>query len=638
MSSKKAPYGTWESPITAKSLVEKVTDLRELKTDQENLYWLEARPEEQGRCTSVREKDRKDIVPAPLYARTTVHEYGGNCGAVQNNIFYFTNFTDQHLYKVVDENPPQLLVSIPGLRFADFVISSDNRYLYSIQEDHRNKGECINSLVKIDTHTGIISPIAVGHDFYAYPRLNPDGTKLAYIAWDHPHMPWDETSLFVIDLVSKKTKKIAGKSEESISEPVWTPCGQRLSYISDKDGYWKIYEESATPLIDFNCDFTTPLWRVGVSRRTYVDSSDHSYLLTVATKKGRDFFVRYDRHTKQTYTYKEHEFTFIQELKTLGNQVVFIAKTPTNSTAIYKMDPHTGSFEVVKKSKDSLSIDLPLISQPQELEFPTTEGKTAYGFFYPPCNRDYTPKNPHEKPPLIVFTHGGPTAHMPPVLAGNIQFWTSRGFAVADINYGGSSGYGREYRNRLKRRWGIVDVDDCCSAAQFLAKSGLVDENRMAIQGGSAGGYTTLAALTFRSVFKTGASYFGVSDLSLLAEETHKFESRYLDSLIGNYPEEKERYIQYSPLYHTEQLSCPVLILQGAEDKIVLPNQAEKMYTALLKKQIPTTYVLYEKEQHGFRIAENIIHAIESELYFYQRIFKIAVHTPNPPIHIVNLD
>ena len=611
--------------------------LKQLEVDGDDLYWLEGRPEEKGRSVFVAASNSKDLFQAPYYARTTVFEYGGKCGAIHDGTLYFTNFEDQHLYRVQEGKEPEGVITKDGLRFSDFVISQDGIALYSILEDHNCEGECRNDIVRIDLTTFEMTTVAQGYDFYAFPRISPDGNKLAYIAWNHPNMMWDETVLFVTDLKSGEAKKIAGKKDESVSEPRWTPCNN-LVYVSDRDGFWKLYTESGKCIIDKDYDFTFPLWWVGVSRTAFVETADGSVTLAVATDKGRDHFICKHQESGELTTFPKHEFSYINELHTMGDKVVFIASGPTSGSAVYKMDPITGDFEVIKKSKDKSDFGDEYISVPETLEFPTENKKTAYGFFYPPHNPNYDTKDMDEKPPLIVFTHGGPTGHKPPILSATIQFWTSRGFAVADINYGGSTGYGREYRNRLRRNWGIVDVDDCCNAALHLAKSGRVDSERMAIQGGSAGGYTTLAALTFRDVFAAGASYFGVSDLTLMIGDTHKYEARYLDSLVGKYPEEKHLYDKYSPINHAEHLSCPVLLLQGAEDRIVLPNQAEVMYEALLKKKIPTAYVLYEKEQHGFRIAENIIHSIESELYFYKRIFNIPVETENAPIKIGNLD
>ncbi len=632
-----APYGTWESPVTPKSLVEGATQLIQLEVDGDELYFLEGRPEEAGRSVFIRASDKKEMFPAPFYARTTVHEYGGKCGTVFEGTLYFTNFEDQHLYSVKPDQEPELINGTKGLRFADFVIHPNGQSLYTILEDHRGKGECINSIAKVDLQSGEITLIAEGFDFYAFPRISPDGNSLAYIAWNHPNMMWDQTELFVTDLQTSDTVKVSGSENESVSEPRWTPDGH-LVYISDRSGFWKLYSEEGKCLVDEDFDFTSPLWVVGVSRTAFVTTNGKNLLLTVATDKGCDHFILKDQKTGELKTYKDHEFSFINDLHTLNDQVVFIAATPKSGPAIYKMDPLSGNFEVLKKSKDSIGFGEEFISEPETIEFPTENNKTAFGFYYPPVNPNYKTNLPKEKPPLIIFTHGGPTAHVRPILNAKIQFWTTRGFAVADINYGGSTGYGREYRNRLRRNWGIVDVDDCCNAALFLAKSGKIDQKRMAIEGGSAGGYTTLAALTFKDVFSAGTSYFGVSDLTLMIGDTHKYEARYLDSLVGKYPEEKERYDKYSPIHHTEGLSCPILLLQGAEDKIVLPNQAEVMYEALLKKDIPTAYILFEKEQHGFRIAENIIKSFEAQLYFYKRVFGIPVNKGEKPITIINLD
>ncbi len=633
-----APYGTWESPITAQHIVQGSIMFKQLIADGNELYWVEGRPEEKGRCVIVKASDHTDMFKPPFNARSTLHEYGGDCCAIRNGVIYFTNFKDQYLYRTQNGSTPKAVIAIDGVRFADFVISKDGNWIFSVMEDHRDRKECENLIVKINTKTKEITPLAKGYDFYAFPRINAQETKLAYIAWNHPNMMWDQSELFVTDLETNETRLIAGGKNESVSEPCWSPCGTKLSYVSDKDGFWKVYENGKTPLIDENYDFTFPLWSLGISRRAYVDSGGKSFLLTVATDKGRDFILCYDRNLHETFTYDFHEFSFINDLQTIEDKVVFFASTPKSPSAIYMMNPASGETRLIKKSKDSLGFGEEYISIPEVIEFPTTGGVTSFGFYYPPKNHGYTTNDQSEKPPLIVIAHGGPTGHSPPILNAKVQFFTSRGFAVLDVNYGGSTGHGRKYRDRLKKNWGKVDVDDCCNGALYLAKLGKVDRQRMGIEGGSAGGFTTLASLTFNNVFKAGVSLFGVSDLALLLQDGHKYESRYLDSLVGKYPEEKEKYIQYSPLYNTEKLSSPVLLLQGAEDKVVPPNQSEVMYKVLLEKKIPTAYVLYEKEQHGFRIAENIIHSLESELYFFRRIFNIPTDTKNAPIVIENLD
>lgn len=631
-----APYGSWDSPITPQSLVKGAKRFLQLEVEGDELYWLEMRPEEQGRGVFIRASDQQEMIPSTFNIRTTVHEYGGKCALIHKDFLYFTNFADQHLYRVRAGEDPQCIVNHTGYRFADFDITPDGNTLFAIVEDHNIEGECENAIGKVDLKSGKLTKIAQGHDFYAFCRLDHEGKRLAFIAWDHPHMMWDQTFLRVMNLETGKVDKIAGGTDISVSEPHWTPCGHLL-YVSDQDDFWQIYDETGQKIIDRQADFTFPLWRLGVCRTTFVKKDGISYLVTVATDKGRDSLIVLNWGTKEITTFDDHPFTFISEIKSYQDGIVMIAATPTSESAIYTVDISSGNYCKLNSERDKKSIDESYISYPELLEFPTEGGKTAYGFFYPPKNPQYTVKDSAEKPPLIVMSHGGPTAHVPPVFSKTIQFWTTRGFAVANINYGGSSGYGRKYRNRLRTSWGIVDVDDCCNAALYLAKKGVIDGHRMGIEGGSAGGYTTLAALTFRKVFQAGISYFGVSDLSLMTQETHKFESRYLDSLIGPYPKEKQRYKDRSPLYHIDQLSTPTLLLQGDEDRIVPPNQAELMYQALLQKKIPTAYILFKGEQHGFRQAQTIIQAIEAQLQFYQKIFSIPVGKTSYPLVIQNL-
>jgi dipeptidyl aminopeptidase/acylaminoacyl peptidase len=450
-------------------------------------------------------------------------------------------------------------------------------------------------------------------------------------------MPWDGTELWVGKLSGDgsmtETRRIAGGSDESICQPSWSPNGA-LHFVSDRTGWWNLYrskEGNVEPLCSMDADFGQPHWVFGTS--LYAFASEQTIICSY-TKDGRDYLALLDTQTG-SLNRMELPFTSISQVRCLTDRVVFIGASPTESTAVLSLGLATKRFEVLRSSRDK-AVAREYLSEPKSIEFSTEGGLTAHGYFYPPKNRDYTgPAN--EKPPLIVMSHGGPTSSSSSSLKYSIQYWTSRGIAILDVNYGGSSGYGRAYRQRLNGRWGIVDVGDCINGARYLAEHGEVDGNRLAIRGGSAGGYTTLCALTFRDVFKAGASHYGICDLEALARDTHKFESRYLDRLIGPYPKRRDLYIERSPIHFTERLNCPMIIFQGLEDKIVPPNQAEKMVQAVRAKQLPIAYLAFEGEQHGFRKAENIKRVLEAELYFYSRVFHFDLADPVEPVEIENL-
>lgn len=632
-----APYGSFSSPISAEWIAKGSVHMKHLLVDEEEMYWIEGRPQEKGRDIPVKYSTRKDLLPAEYSVKTTLHEYGGKCFCVHDGTFYFSNYPEQNLYKCSQEGSITRITNENSLRFADFSIHPNGKWLYSVVEDHNNES-VKNSIVKIHLETGNLETIAAGHDFYAAPRISPDGMRIAYIFWDHPNMPWDKTELWLGDLnqdgLIESEKKISGLENESILEPSWSPSGM-LYFVSDRNGYWNLYNEENEPICEMNADFTSPLWYLGEKNYTFVLVDNKPHIAAIYTEKAIDFLALIDIE-KRSLKKIPLEFNALSNINTRKQTIVFFARSSTELSQLVEFDPTSNEINVLV-APEPLNIEPSFFSSPEVIEYPSLNGKHAFAFFYPPKNPNFT-GNKDEKPPLIVFTHGGPTAHTSPSLKLSIQYWTSRGFAVCDVNYSGSTGYGREYRDRLKGEWGVVDVYDVCSAANYLVEKGLVDPNRLAIEGGSAGGYTTLAALTFSNTFKVGASYFGVSDLSLLAQETHKFEAHYLDTLIGPYPAKEALYKERSPLVHADNLSCPVLFLQGGMDKIVLPNQAEKMYDILLKKKIPTAYLLFEDEAHGFRKAPNIIAAMEAELYFYRRIFKIPSTEKAPSLQIVNLD
>ncbi|HIC94777.1 MAG TPA: S9 family peptidase, partial [Anaerolineae bacterium] len=464
------------------------------------------------------------------------------------------------------------------------------------------------------------------------------GTRLAWLTWNHPNMPWDGTELWVAKLRADgslgRAGRVAGGPRESIFQPEWSPDGI-LHFVSDRTGWWNLYrwrDGRVEPLTEMEAEFGRPQWVFGMS--TYAFESA-GRIICAYTRQGTWHLASLDTATRRLEPI-ETPYTEIAYVRAAPGRAVFLAGSPTEPASIVQLDLATGRIEVLRRSSET-AIDPGYLSSPQAIEFPTEGGLTAYAFFYPPRNRDYVAP-PDERPPLLVMSHGGPTSAASTTLNLEIQYWTSRGIAVLDVNYGGSTGYGRAYRERLEGRWGIVDVDDCVNGARYLVERGLVDGQRLAIRGGSAGGYTTLCALTFRDVFKAGASYFGVSDLEALTKETHKFESHYLDRLVGPYPERRDLYRDRSPIHFAHRLSCPVIFFQGLEDKVVPPSQAELMVQALRAKGLPVAYVTFEGEQHGLRRAESIKRALDAELYFYARIFGFEPADPVEPVPIENLD
>jgi len=635
-------YGSWKSPIASDVIVSESIGLGGVVYDRQDIYWLEARPSEGGRSVLVRRTPQgtvEEVTPSPYNVRTRVHEYGGGAFLVAEGTVYFANFSDQRLYRKSPQADPQPLTAEANRCYAEPLLDQQRDRLICICEDHDTvDAEPQNYITSIDLNTGKVHCLVSGCDFYVSPRLSPDGQTLAWVQWNHPNMPWDDTELCLGTVNSDGTvseiRVIAGGQEEAVCHPLWSPDGQ-LYFVSDRNNWWNLYRFTAEGTVEALCEmeaeFGSPHWVFGLSLYDFISPEQ---ILCTYTQNGQWYLARLNTATKTLQTL-ESPYTDIGSIHTQGNEAVFIGGSATIPTAVVNLNLSSGESRVLKRST-SLEIDTGYLSVPEPIAFPTTGDKTAYAWFYRPKSKDYTAPE-GELPPLIVKSHGGPTAATSPRLNLKIQYWTSRGLGFVDVNYGGSTGYGREYRQRLQKHWGIVDVDDCVNAARYLAEMGRVDGNRLAITGGSAGGYTTLAALTFRKTFQAGASHYGVSDLEALAQETHKFESRYLDQLVGDYPDEKPVYHARSPIYHTEQLSCPVIFFQGLEDKVVPPNQAEKMVEAIKEKGLPVAYVPFAGEQHGFRRAENIKRALDGEFYFYSRVFGFTPADEIEPVEIMNL-
>ena len=642
-----AAYGSWRSPITAASIVAGAVPLSAPDIQAGQVYWLEGKPLEAGRVVLVRESAdgrREELTPAPMSVRTRVHEYGGGAYAVYGETVFFSNFADQRLYRQDPGAPPRAITPEPpipaGLRYSDATLSLDGALIMCVRERHFDEGpDATNELVVLPADgSDEARVIASGHDFYASPTISPDGRRLAWLVWDHPRMPWDGTELWTADVAADGTlsneKCMAGGPAESIFQPAWSPSGE-LHYVSDRTGWWNVYRErngEFQNLTPTDAEFGTPQWVFGMSTYAFLDDGR---IAALYTRDGFDHLALVSPEggietLDLPYT------AYWTRLRVEGNTLVFLASSPTEPMSVIRMNVATGERQVPRRAMQEL-IEPRYVSVPRAIAFPTEDGTaTAYGLYYPPTNGDYAgPAD--ERPPLIVESHGGPTAQTLPQLNLDILYWTSRGFGVVDVNYGGSTGYGRPYRERLNGQWGIVDTQDCIAAARYLASIDEVDGARLAIRGRSAGGYTTLCALVFHDDFAAGASHFGVADCEALATDTHKFESRYLDGLIGPYPAAREVYYQRSPIHFAERISCPVILFQGLEDRVVPPSQAEMMVAALRAKDLPVAYLAFEGEQHGFRKASTIQRALEAELYFYSRIFRFPLAESIEPVEIENL-
>lgn len=643
-SPKIAPYGSWKSPITSDLIVEGSVGLSQPLFEGDDIYWLEMRPKEAGRNVIIRRNADgicTDVNPPPFNARTRVHEYGGGDYLISQGTAYFSNFSDQRLYRQEGLNTPEPLTAPGEMRYADACMDHTRARLICVREDHTRAGaEAVNTIVAVSTEPGDDHGMVLveGNDFYSSPRLSPDGTQLAWLTWNHPNMPWDGCELWVGEFGEDgklaSTRWVAGGAAESIFQPEWSPDGV-LYFASDRSGWWNLERITADGGIEnvtqSKAELGMPQWIFAMSSYAFASPDtivcshiDHgvSTLATIDVQTGKSTSI-------------DCPYTDIQFIRAANGQAVFRGGSPTDVVAIVKFDVSTRAFEILRRSND-LEVYPRYFSVPRAIEFPTEGGLTAHGFFYPPQNPDYrAPEN--EKPPLIVKSHGGPTAAASTALSLSVQYWTSRGFAVLDVNYGGSTGYGRQYRERLNKKWGIVDVDDCVNGARYLADRGEVDGNRLIITGGSAGGYTTLCALTFKNAFKAGASHFGISNTESMARDTHKYESQYLTGLLGPYPERKDIYYDRSPINFAERLSCPVIFFQGLEDKVVPADQAETMVEAIRAKGIPVSYVAFAGEQHGFRQAKNIKRALDGELYFYSKVFHFDLAEPVEPVEIENL-
>ncbi len=640
-----APYGTWKSPIAAHTVAAAALRLGSVALDGDDLYWIEGRPEDGGRNVLVkRSADGRiaDVTPAGTNVRTRVHEYGGAAYTVSQGIVYYAEFADQRLYRLEPGDTPEPLTPPGDWFYADCAIDPLRQRLVCVREDHTaREREPVTTLVSLPL-TGPPAAgevIISGHDFYSTPRFNPDGSCLSWLAWRHPNMPWDGTELWVANVSDDGTldqpRQVTAGEADAIFQPGWSPDGT-LHFVSDRTGWWNLYRvrNDRVELVHaMAADFGRPQWQLGMSTWAFADASR---LVVTYQQLGRWRLATMNVETG-TFTPVRTNLEPGENIAATRTHAVLVGGSQAAPEAAVRVDLETGRTETIRAATEVV-IDEGYLSLPEPIEFPTDGGSLAYGFYYAPRNRDFTAPA-GDRPPLIVISHGGPTASTSPRLNLELQYWTSRGFAVVDVNYGGSSGYGRAYRRRLNGQWGVVDVADCVNAAKYLTAHGQADPDRLAIRGRSAGGYTTLAALTLhRDVFKAGASYYGISDLEAMARETHKFEARYLDSLIGPYPAKRHLYRARSPIHFADRISCPVIFFQGLEDRVVPPNQSRIMADALRTKGLPVALLTFEGEQHGFRKRDTIVCCLEAELYFYGAVFGFAPADRLSPVAIDNID
>lgn len=644
-----APYGSWLSPITPE-LINRGAPARDFPCMVDGVaYWQEARPEENGRVTIVArypDGNEWDLLPYPFSARSKVHEYGGRAWVVAQQTLYFVSQHDQRLYALplasAYEEATPLTPEMGDTRFADLVFDPLRQRLLAVMEEHGpDNREPTNSLIAISlvgdgtAPSGSVQTLVSGADFYAYPRLSLDGAFLCWLSWNHPNMPWDGTELWYSALNSdglpSAPTHAAGGEEEAIFQPGWSPRGELL-FVSDTSGWWNLYRHAAGNnhcLLAMEADFATPLWSLGMSTWGFVDDRRIAALLT----RDGSWQVGILDTESSAFSLLNNPYTQLFALSTAPGQAILCAGNARLPGDIVIVDAATGSLETIKSSANPAFDEY--LSLPQAIRFATSDDDIAHGFYYPPHSPDFIGQA-GELPPLIVMCHGGPTGATSTALNLKIQFWTSRGFAVLDVNYRGSTGFGRAYREKLNGRWGEADVADTVAGVRYLGEQRLVDSQRAIIRGSSAGGFTALAALTFSDSFRVGASLYGIGDLETLAQDTHKFEARYLDRLVGPYPERRDLYRQRSPIHHNEQLRCPVIFMQGLEDKVVPPAQAEAMVAALRDKGVPVAYITFDDEAHGFRKASNIKRALEAELLFYRRILGIASSEKLPAVTIDN--
>jgi dipeptidyl aminopeptidase/acylaminoacyl peptidase len=659
-----APYGAWRSPITADLIVKDSVFIgthgfpSEVRVDGADVYWLEGRPNENGRGVVVRfgAEDTRPVDVTPSFTaadqryfdvRTQVYEYGGGAWLVDQGTVYFSNALDGRLYRQPPGQQPQALTPPPPTKnnqdnpiyyYADGLIDRNRQHWIGVVEDwskvdrsseveHERQPELRIAAIDLSAPgSDQGATVVTGHDFFSSPRLSPDGQRLAWLAWDHPRMPWQGTLLYVDQLDEHGKPRgdpvlVAGGPEEAILQPEWSLDGRKLWFISDRSGWWNLYayqfnDNQVRSVAPMEAEFGQPPWHLAQS--TYALTADER-IVAACTKDGLDKLVIVDPATG-VVSDMGLTFTWIESVQAdRSSVVVFVAGSSANPMSVVAADLASGRQRILKRETDLVDHGAfkKYFSIAEQKKFPTAKGEVAYALYYPPANPDFSAPG-DERPPLVVMCHGGPTSRASSVLSLEVQYRTSRGIAVLDVNFRGSSGFGRAYRDRLRENWGIIDVEDCVNGAGYLADvEGSVDSKRVVIMGRSGGGFTTLAALTssgFHDFFRAGASHYGIGDLELLAIQTHKFESHYLDWLVGPTAEQlRER----SPKSHLENLSRPAIFFQGKDDPVVPANQSQTMFEAIESKGLLAGYFLFDEERHGFRVAENLRRAIEAEHFFF---------------------
>lgn len=647
----RAPYGSWASHIDASDLAAAGVRLSEARLDGGDVYWLERRPDEQGRNALVCRRasgHTADVLTQRWSVRSTVHEYGGGSYAVRDGLIVFVQADDQCLYTHRrGGHPTELTESVRptrSVRFADLAISPDLRYVVAVREQHRADG-VVNDLVAIaldGEHRGTMAVLAEGHDFYSTPRISPAGDRLAWLTWDHPRMPWDGTDLWVADIDTGRAEPIAlaterhvaGGPAESVVQPEWSRRGV-LHFVSDRNGWWNLYRADdgagvTVPVVERAAEFAGPQWVFGLSWYGF----DGDRVVAARAEAGRWSLGVIDPDGDETDL--GLPYTDIESLVVAGRTAVFAGGSPTEPQCIVRVDLGSGAPTVLRRSQEPDRADLVSVGQP--FEFPTGPdgAATAYGLWYRPTNPAYV-ADLDERPPLLVRGHSGPTSAARTTYDAAVQFWTSRGLGVVDVNYRGSTGYGRDFRHALRGGWGVTDVEDCVAAARFLAERGDVDPARCVMRGSSSSGLTVLRALQTSDRFAAASVSYGVADLELLARDTHKFEARYLDSLIGPYPEARAVYEERSPVHNVAGITAPLIVFHGADDAVVPPTQAHAVVDALTTAGVPVAYVEFADEAHGFRRAETLARVAGAELWFFGRVLGFRPADSLEPVEVRNL-
>ncbi len=622
-----ARFGEWHSPITTRMVARGGVRIGGIALDGGRAYWLEGRPRERGR-TALMCRDEQgavsEVVRSPHNVRSRVHEYGGGAFCAAGASVWFVDGASQRIHHVDGARPPRPLTA-PGLsRYADLLLDTQRGRLLCVREQHFEDGrEAVNTLVEVELADGKVQVLHQGHDFYASPCITRDGRRMAWLSWDHPDMPWDATTLWIAEVGSDGSlwspRRIAGGGQASVFQPQFRHDGV-LFFVADFDGWWNLHcwdGADVRCVLSQQAEFGRPQWQFGESTYGFDDRGQIVCSYCVA---GRWRLALLDPNAGALEPL-ETRLDDIQALAVKGHRALLVGGSASRCESVVLVDLNRGSIDVLCESAPT-AVAPGYVSTAHPIAFKTRDGAHAHAFFYPPCNCDFCAPD-GERPPLIVVSHDGPTSATSPTLRWGIQFWTSRGFAVLDVDYRGSTGYGRAYRQALEGHWGVVDVCDCIDGARFVVDSGRADGQRLIIRGSSAGGYTTLAALAFHDVFCAGASYYGVGDVESLLRETHKFESRYLDRLIGPYPAARELYRERSPLYAAGRMSCPVIFFQGADDVVVPPTQALQMAEALHAQHVPVECLVFKGEEHGFRRSQTIERALRAELAFYARVLGL---------------